>query len=113
METNGYFENSRRQLPGGVEERMQYYCSLRMLGQVNPPMFCAAIGPGNTLNDILQSTTVSDAVYTLVVDQDKNLLLGNSKSAGLIPRGPENWSFHSPPDISPRISMGSGSWSAM
>lgn len=95
METNGYFENSRRQLPGGVEERMQYYCSLRMLGQVNPPMFCAFIGQAY-LNDILQSTTVSDAVYTLVVDQDKNLLLGNSKSAGIDTAWPRGLDFSQP-----------------
>lgn len=92
LETNGDFSNARRNTEGGIEEEIQYYCNLRMIGQVNPPMFCAAIEQ-SYLNDILQSTSIGKEVYTLVLSSDNRFLLGNALSGEEIAQWAEGQVF--------------------
>lgn len=89
METNGYFERTVKTVSNRACAGMQYYCNLRMLGQVNPPTFSANISE-DYLDNIMQAISVSDNTYTLVVDKDNKLLLGNSKSSEIEPQWIEN-----------------------
>lgn len=78
-ETNGFFVNGKIKTSGGPREELECYCSLRLLGQINPPMFCASIAQ-SYLDNILKSGNYGNPTYTLVVDEDNNYLLGNEKS---------------------------------
>lgn len=82
MKTNGYFENIIKDDSDSRSERMQYYGNLRILGQINPPMFSAAVSR-EYLDEILELTSVGEKVCTLIVDSYNNVLLSNSKSSEL------------------------------
>lgn len=89
METNGYFERTFKTVSGNTGAVMQYYCNLRMLGQVNPPTFSADISE-SYLDGIIGAISVSESVYTLVADKDNKILLGNSMSSEIEPEWIEN-----------------------
>ena len=85
METNGYFEKTVKTAGQKESAGMQYYCDLKMLGQVNPPTFSANISE-DYLDNIMKSIPVSDNTYTLVVNEDNKILLGNSRSNEIEPQ---------------------------
>lgn len=92
MDTNGYFQNCRIHEGKKSYDLLQYCGRLRMVGQINPPMFCALVHQ-NYLDAILQETALEDTVYTLAVDQNQRFLLGNSKTGDLDISWPETLEF--------------------
>lgn len=86
MESNGRFIPGSR-LTGNkmTGSCMLYYCSLKLVGQVDVPQFCAAFDQ-SYFQTILDDTNIGENDMVLLIDSEDRLLLGNGGSEALTPQ---------------------------
>ncbi len=85
LESNGHFLPGSR-LSGNkkVDNCMFYYCSLKLVGQVDVPQFCAAIDQ-SYFQTILDDTNIGENDLVILVDSEDRMLIGNRGSEALTP----------------------------
>lgn len=85
LESNGHFVPGRR-LAGSkkADSCMFYYCSLKLIGQIDVPQFCAAFDQ-SYFQTILDDTNIGENDMVILVDSEERILLGNRGSETLTP----------------------------